>query len=74
MAVFDPAEEGGFNVAFPDFPGCATFGRSFEDAKGKAKEILRLWIEELLACKQRIPLKRSRPIVDEVEVSVPSRR
>jgi len=50
-AVFDPAEEGGFNVSFPAFPGCVTFGKNFEEAKEKAEEALELWIEELAARK-----------------------
>ena len=73
VAIFDPAPEGGFNVSFPAFPGCATFGRTFEEAKEKAKEVLELWIEELVAKRELIPVGRSRPIVDEVEVAVPVR-
>ena len=46
-AIFTKAEEGGYNVSFPDFSGCVTFGRTFEEAEEKAKEILELWIEEL---------------------------
>lgn len=46
IAVFEPAEEGGYNVSFPDFPGCVTFGSSFEGAKVKAQEVLELWLEE----------------------------
>lgn len=72
-AIFDPAEEGGFNVSFPVFPGCVTFGKNLEEAKEKAKEVLELWIEELLSRKERIPARKSRPIVDEVEVAVPAR-
>ena len=72
-AVFDPAEEGGFNVSFPDFPGCVTFGKSFEEAKQMAKEVLELWLEELQASEQEIPIKTKRPIIDEVEVSLPRR-
>ena len=34
-AVFDEAEEGGYNVSFPDFPGCVTFGKDFEESKEK---------------------------------------
>lgn len=70
FAVFDPAEEGGFNVSFPDFPGCVTFGKTFEKSQEKAKEVLGLWIEELRSQKQDIPKKTSRPIIDEVTVSV----
>ena len=69
-AIFEPAAEGGYNVSFPDFPGCVTFGRTFEEAKLKAKEILELWIEELLAQKRSIPSYIARPIIDEVEVAM----
>jgi len=71
FAIFDPAEESGYNVSFPDFPGCVTFGRTFEEAKEKAKEVLELWLEELASQKQRIPVKTARPIIDEVKVALP---
>lgn len=70
FAVFEPAREGGFNVSFPDFPGCVTFGRNFEEAKKKAKEVLELWIEELRDRKKAVPKRTLRPIVDEVFVAV----
>lgn len=69
-AIFYKAEEGGYNVSFPDFPGCVTFGRNFEEAEEKAKEVLELWIEELVANKEEIPFKKSRPIIDEIPVAV----
>ncbi len=69
FAVFDPAEEGGYNVSFPDFPGCVTFGKTFEEAKEKAREVLELWVEELEAEKQEIPSRFSRPIIDEIHLS-----
>ena len=67
-AIFSPAEEGGFNVSFPDFPGCVTFGRNFEEAKVKATEVLELWLEELAAQKAEIPAEKHRPIIDEIRV------
>lgn len=70
FAIFDPASEGGFDVSFPDFPGCATFGRTFEEAKEKAREVLELWIEELKEQKRYIPKRISRPLIDEVQVKV----
>ena len=71
FAVFELAEEGGYNVSFPDFPGCVTFGRTFEEAKEKAKEVLELWLEELASQKQKIRVKTSRPIIDEIQVAIP---
>ncbi|MEK7576691.1 MAG: type II toxin-antitoxin system HicB family antitoxin [Patescibacteria group bacterium] len=73
FAVFDPIPNGGYNVLFPDFPGCVTFGKTFEEAREKGKEILELWLEELISQKQKIPLQNLRPIIDEVKVLVPSR-
>ena len=69
--IFEPAEEGGFNVFFPSFPGCVTFGRDFEEAKIKAREVLELWLEELSASGETIPTSRFYPIIDEVSVTLP---
>lgn len=71
FAVFEPAEEGGYNVSFPDFSGCVTFGRTFEEAKEKAKEVLELWLEELSSQNEKIPIKTFRPIIDEISVALP---
>ncbi len=69
-AIFSPAKEGGYDVSFPDFPGCVTFGRDFEEAKEKAVEVLELWLEELRKNRQSFPTRKHRPIIDEVEVCV----
>lgn len=70
-AIFNRAEEGGYNISFPDFPGCVTFGKNFEEAEKKAKEILELWVEELVVNKEEIPVKKFRPIINEISVAVP---
>ncbi len=69
-AVFSPAIEGGYNVSFPDFPGCVTCGDNFEHAKAMAKEVLELWIEELESKKEELPTYLEKPIIDEIKVSV----
>mgnify|MGYP001573837950 CR=1 FL=1 len=73
FTVFEPTKEGGYNVSFPDFPGCVTFGKNFEDAKKRAREILELWLEELADQKAFIPRRTARPIIDEIEITVPAR-
>lgn len=67
-AVYEPAEEGGYNVSFPNFPGCVTFGSTFEEAKEKAQEVLALWIEELRSTHTSLPRSYTRPIIDEVSL------
>ena len=52
-AIFNRAIEGGYDVSFPDFPGCVTFGKNFEEAEEKASKVLKLWIEELKANEQK---------------------
>ncbi|TDF98276.1 type II toxin-antitoxin system HicB family antitoxin [Paenibacillus piri] len=41
-AVFDPNENGGFTVTFPDLPGCITEGDDMDDALRMASEALAL--------------------------------
>ncbi|MFA5995504.1 MAG: type II toxin-antitoxin system HicB family antitoxin [Patescibacteria group bacterium] len=73
-AVFDPIEEGGYNVSFPDFPGCVTFGRDFEEAKAKAQEVLQLWLEELAHEGESIIIHKNKvyPIITEVMAKLPA--
>lgn len=44
-AVFDPCEEGGYSITFPDLPGCISEGDTLEEAFRMAKEAatLHLW-------------------------------
>ena len=71
--IFEPAKEGGYNVSFPSFPGCVTFGRNFEESKKKAKEVLELWLEELREQNQEIPYYTEHPIIDEIPVYLPDK-
>ena len=72
-AIFEPAPEGGYNVFFPAFPGCVTFGRTFEEAKEKGQEVLELWLEELASHGEKIPAFRARPVIDEIKAKVPAK-
>jgi predicted RNase H-like HicB family nuclease len=69
--IFEPAIEGGYNVSFPNFPGCVTFGKTFEEAQKMAKEVLELWIEEMAFQGKKIPTFNFRPIIDEISAVIP---
>lgn len=68
FAIFEPAAEGGYNVSFPDFPGCVTFGRNMREAERMAREILSLWIEELVAQGKKFRKPLPRPAISEIAV------
>ena len=68
-ALFNPIADGGYEVSFPDFPGCVTFGGTFEEAQEKASEVLSLWIEALEAEHKAIPRHKERPIIADIKVS-----
>ncbi|MBU3933277.1 MAG: type II toxin-antitoxin system HicB family antitoxin [Candidatus Omnitrophica bacterium] len=72
-AIFEPAIEGGYNVSFPAFHGCVTFGKTFEQAQEKAEEVLGLWLEELASAKERIPVSNQRLIIADIRVSMPAK-
>lgn len=46
-AVFEPAEEGGFIVTFPALLGLITEGDTLEEARVRAMEALRGYLESL---------------------------
>ena len=54
-AVFHEAEEGGFWITFPDFPGCFSQGESMEKAYEMAMDALGLCISDMEKEKTALP-------------------
>lgn len=54
-AIFHDAEEGGYWVTFPDFPGCFTQGETTEEAYLMAQDALGLALEDYLPDKRGLP-------------------
>ena len=73
-AIFDPIPdkgfEGGFNVSFPDFPGCVTFGYSFEEAEKMAEDALSLWIEVMIEQGEKIPKRTKSFMVHNISTQI----
>lgn len=44
--IFQEEKEGGFSVWVPSLPGCASQGKTFEDAKKNIKEAIELYLED----------------------------
>lgn len=47
-AILEPAEQGGYGVVFPDFPGCVSAGANAEEATRNALEALLLHVEGMI--------------------------
>ena len=55
-AIFDPCEEGGYSITFPDFPGCITEGDTVEEAFDMAKDVLRGYLQGMENDEEKMPI------------------
>ncbi|OGY63438.1 MAG: hypothetical protein A3I89_04455 [Candidatus Harrisonbacteria bacterium RIFCSPLOWO2_02_FULL_41_11] len=46
--IFEPLEEGGYNVIVPSIPEICTFGENLSEAREMAKDAIRCFIESVL--------------------------
>ncbi len=53
-AIFDYANDG-ISIEFPDLPGCLSCADTDEEALDMAKEVLRLWLQNIEDNKEKIP-------------------
>jgi antitoxin HicB len=58
-AKFDPADEGGYTITFPDFPEAISEGDSLEEANYNAIEVLDLTLKSRMEDNENIPLPHS---------------
>lgn len=63
---------GSYLVMFPDFPGCVTFGNTFEQAEKMGKEALELWLEVLNEEKEEYFIYKEAPIFSGFRVNIPA--
>ncbi len=68
--IFEPAEEGGYVVKCPAFPGLVTEGDTLEEARAMAEDAIRGYIESLR--KDHLPAPSDKdPMKEEIRVRVP---
>ena len=58
VVYIEPAEEGGYIVSCPDFPGCVTQGETEEEARRMIKDAIEGNIASLKKHGEPIPLCR----------------
>lgn len=59
IALLDRAGDGSYGVVFPDFPGCASAGDTFEDAVREASEALAFHVQGMREDGDAIPSPRA---------------
>ena len=69
--VFEEQEVGGYTVTVPSLPGCISEGDTFEQAKENIADAIKLYLEDLKADGEEIPIGNSNIFVGQVSVSNP---
>jgi len=69
--IFEPLEEGGYDVIVPAIPEICTFGETIEEAKRMAKDAIKCYLESAIKRGEPIPKDRY-PSIERVEVEISS--
>ncbi len=69
--IFEPHEEGGFQVIIPAMPDIITYGRTMEEAKEMALDAIKCHLEGLAKDGEPIPKDiTTKPITEKLKVSL----
>lgn len=68
--LFQPAEEGGYNVFVPRLPGCVTQGATLDEARQMAEEAIHAYCTSLAKDGLPIPMeqKNTEQLVGQIDV------
>ena len=55
IILYPEPEEGGYSVRVPALPGCVTQGETVEECIAMAKDVIALYIEDLIASGETVP-------------------
>jgi predicted RNase H-like HicB family nuclease len=67
--VFEEAEEGGYTVTVPLLPGCISEGDTFEKAKANIADAITLYLEDMEADGEEIPVDNKSIFIGQVEIN-----
>ena len=69
--VFEEQPEGGYTVTVPSLPGCISEGDTFEEAKEKIADAIKLYLEDLAEDGEEIPHESANIFIGQVIVANP---
>jgi len=67
--IFEPAEEGGYNIVVPAIPEICTFGKTLKEARMMAEDAIRCFLESALKEGEPIPEDKE-PSLERIAVRV----
>jgi antitoxin HicB len=67
--LFEPVEEGGYDVMVPAIPEICTFGNTTEEAREMAEDAVRCYLESALADNEKIPQDKA-PTLERIAVKI----
>ncbi|MGH7802662.1 MAG: type II toxin-antitoxin system HicB family antitoxin [Thermodesulfobacteriota bacterium] len=67
--LYEPLDEGGYNVIVPAIPEICTFGETLEEAREMAKDAIRCYLESAIKTGEPIP-KDVKPREEQVKVGL----
>ncbi len=68
VVLIPDLEAGGYTVTVPALPGCVTEGDSLDEALANAKEAIEVYLEDVVACGEQVPMEMAAPELATVEV------
>jgi antitoxin HicB len=67
--IFEPVEEGGYDVIVPAIPEICTFGFTLAEAREMAEDAIRCYLESALEDNEPIPQDK-KPSVEHIAVKI----
>ena len=71
--IYEPLNEGGFQLIVPALPGIVTYGRTLDEAREMAQDAISCHIQGLLRDNEEIPIDpftAEPPVVEELKIAV----
>ena len=71
--IYEPLNEGGFQVIVPALPGIVTYGRTLDEAREMAQDAISCHIQGLMKDNEEIPIDpftAEPPVVEELKIAV----
>lgn len=69
--IFEEQSVGGYTVTVPSLPGCISEGDTFEEAKENIADAIKLYVEDLSADGEEIPVGDANIFMGQVSINNP---